>query len=60
MKKYEVTISLTLHDAFTIEAGSEEEAKYIAGRKLKDGEIGIDELSVIDDTRIDCAGEVKE
>ena len=60
MKRYEVTISVRLHDAFTVEAESEQEAEDIVGTKFTQDEIKLSDLDFADETHIDCVGEITE
>ena len=60
LKKYEVTISVRLHGAFTVFAKDERQAEEIVGARFGAGEIKAAELEEADETRIDCVGEVED
>ena len=57
LKKYEVTLSVRMHGAFTVFARDEREAETIVGTMFERDEIRIADLEVADDTQIDCVGE---
>ena len=56
-KKYEVTLSVRLHGAFTVLAADESCAEEIVNRMFAEGEIKLGDLEFADETRVDCTGE---
>ena len=56
-KKYEVTVSVRLHGAFTVRAIDESCAEEIVNRMFAAGEITLGDLESADETRVDCVGE---
>ena len=56
-KKYEVTLSVRLHGAFTVIAADESCAEEIVNRMFAEGEIKLGDLEFADETRVDCTGE---
>ena len=60
MKRYEVTISVRLHGIVTVEAECEQEAEDIVGTKFNQDEIKLSDLEFVDETHIDCVGEITE
>ena len=56
-KKYEVTLSVRLHGAFTVLAADESCAEEIVNRMCVVGEIKLGERGFADGTRVDCTGE---
>lgn len=56
-KKYEVTLSVRLHGAFTVLAADESYAEEIVNRMFAEGEIKLGDLEFADETRVDCTGE---
>ena len=56
-KKYEVTVSVRLHGAFTVLATDESCAEEIVNRMFAEGEIKLGDLEFADETRVDCTGE---
>ncbi len=59
MKKYEVTVSVTMHGTFTVKAESEQEAEDAVGRRFNSGDIKLADLDEMDSCRVDCVGEVE-
>ena len=55
--KYEVTVSVRLHGAFTVRAIDESCAEEIVNRMFAEGEIKLGDLEFADETRVDCTGE---
>ena len=56
-KKYEVTVSVRLHGAFTVRAADESCAEEIVNRMFAEGAIKLGDLEFADETRVDCTGE---
>lgn len=56
-KKYEVTVSVRLHGAFTVRAIDESCAEEIVNRMFAEGAIKLGDLEFADETRVDCTGE---
>ena len=56
-KKYEVTVSVRLHGAFTVRAADESCAEEIVNRMFAEGAIKLGDLEFADETRVDGTGE---
>ena len=56
-KKYEVTISVRLHGAFTVFAKDEVSAEEVVKSMFENDEIKLGDLEFVDETLVDCAGE---
>ena len=57
LKKYEVTISVRLHGAFTVFAKDEASAEEVVKSMFENDEIKLGDLEFADETLVDCAGE---
>ena len=56
-KKYEVTISVRLHGAFTVFAKDETDAEEVVKSMFENDEIKLGDLEFADETLVDCVGE---
>ena len=57
LKKYEVTISVRLHGAFTVFAKDEPNAEEVVKSMFENDEIKLGDLEFADETLVDCVGE---
>ena len=57
LKKYEVTISVRLHGAFTVFAKDERDAEKVVKSMFENDEIKLGDLEFADETLVDCIGE---
>ena len=56
-KKYEVTLSVRMHGAFTVFAKDEPNAEEVVKSMFENDEIKLGDLEFADETLVDCVGE---